>query len=228
MINDSTTSNIDYSSEQASSAATSQNGLYDRRADRSLAPQDVRHRAVGSALYELPVGKGKHWHPANAWVSGALGGWQLNTIVTAQTGQPVIVNCSANCNQARRPNSTGESAFLENRNAVRWFNTDVFVNPPINYLGNLARTLPDVSRPGLFNADISAMKYFRLTERSKVQFRWETFNTFNHVNLGSPDARFDPGSINVSNTGKNISALFGRITTARGARSMQVAAKIIF
>jgi hypothetical protein len=228
MINDSTTSNIDYSSEQASSAATSQNGLYDRRADRSLAPQDVRHRAVFSGIYELPAGRGKLWNPKNALAQMAFAGWQLNTITTLQTGQPVIVNCSANCNQARRPHSTGESAFLDGRNEVRWFNTGVFVNPPINHLGNLGRTLPDVARPGVVNFDISAMKHFRLTERSRLQFRWETFNTMNHVNLGSPDTRFDPGPINVSNTGQNISALFGRITSARGARSMQIAAKIIF
>src|SRR5262249_49388317 len=51
---------------------------------------DSRHRFVGSALYELPVGKGKRFLREGV-ASEILGGWQLNSIVTKSTGFPIEI-----------------------------------------------------------------------------------------------------------------------------------------
>jgi hypothetical protein len=128
--------------------------------------------------------------------------------------------------RATRPDNTGQSAHLANSTAAEWFNTQVFYNPPIYFAGTTGRTLPDAARPGFLNEDMSMMKYFRVTETSKLQFRFETFNTLNRVELGAPNTTFVPGTTTTGAT--NTSALFGRIFSARSARQVQLAMKYIF
>ena len=193
-----------------------QNGLFDRLASRSVDPTDVARRAVISLLYELPFGRG---------ASGAkklISGWQINTVGVMQTGVPLIVR-GANNEQANRPNSTGQSAKLDKPTRERWFNTDVFVNPPLYTYGDLGRVLPDVRTPGTVNFDLSLIKDTFIGERLNVQFRAEAFNFMNHVNLRAPNTSFSAGA-----DGFNRSATFGTITSARDARVVQFGLKLIF
>ena len=194
-----------------------QNGLYDRQASRSVDPTDVARRAVISVLYELPFGEG---------LSGAakklLSGWQINSVGVMQTGVPLIVRGADN-EQANRPNSTGESAKLSNPTRERWFNTDVFVNPPLYTYGDLGRVLPDVRTPGTVNFDLSLMKDTFVGERLNIQFRAEAFNFMNQVNLRAPNTSFSAGA-----DGLNRSATFATIASARDARVVQFGLKLIF
>ncbi len=199
-----------------------QNGKYDRRAERSVDATDVSQRLVTSGIYELPVGRGKGWDPGNAALRGVLGGWQLNAILTVQAGQPVVVRGASNF-RADRPNSTGQSAKLEDRSASRWFDTTAFVNPADFTLGNVGRVLADVRNPGTINADFSLIKNTQVRERMNLQFRAEAFNFANHVNLGAPGATFVPGT-----DGRNSSGTFGTITSARAARVLQFGLKLLF
>lgn len=77
--------------------------------------------------------------------------------------------------------------------------------------------------PGLLNLDFSAAKETRITERWRVQFRAESFNLANRVNLLSPNTTFLPGP-----DGLNRSASFGQITSSRDPRNVQLALKLIF
>ncbi len=199
-----------------------QNGKFDRASDRALDPRDVSQRAVVSALYELPFGRGKRWNFDNAVLAHIAGGWQINTIGTLQTGRPLSVS-GANNFLANRPNSTGKSAKLDQPTRDRWFDTQQFVNPPNFTYGNVGRTLPDVREPGIANWDLSFIKNTRITERASLQFRAESFNTFNRVNLGRPNTGFSPGP-----DGFNRSSTFGVITSADDARIVQFGLKLIF
>ena len=198
-----------------------QNGLFDRQANKSVDPTDVSQRGVLSLLYELPFGKSGS--PA---LRKIIGGWQINSIGVMQTGIPLIIRGASNF-QANRPNSTGESAKLSNPTQERWFNTDAFVNPPDFTFGNVGRVLPDVRTPGTVNFDLSLLKDTFIGERVNVQFRVEAFNFLNHVNLGGrtngPNTAFRAGP-----DGKNSSANFGRVLSARDARIVQFGLKIIF
>ena len=227
LISDGRYSNLDYSSEQLNVNGTStyQDGLYNRRADRAVDPQSVRHRAVGSMVYELPFGKGKRVDVNNRVFHAAAGGWQFNSITAIQTGLPLMIT-GANNYRATRPDNTGHSAHLDNPTAAEWFNTQVFYNPPIYFAGTTGRTLPDATRPGFINEDMSVMRYFRVTETRRLQFRLETFNTPNTVQLGAPNTTFVPGTNATGAT--NTSALFGKIFSARSARQVQLALKLIF
>jgi len=69
---------IDYNS-QSSQGVTVQDS-YNLRNDRGLSDFDARHRFVISGLYEIPWKKNK-----------AIGGWQLASIVQAQSGNPVTL-----------------------------------------------------------------------------------------------------------------------------------------
>ncbi|MCL5745948.1 MAG: carboxypeptidase regulatory-like domain-containing protein, partial [Acidobacteria bacterium] len=200
-----------------------QDGKYNRRAERSVDPQDVAQRAVISAVYELPFGAGKRWTVRNAVVRKVVGGWQVNAITTMQTGLPVSVSGANNQSTANRPNSTGISPKLDNRSAAKWFNTDAFINPPDFTYGNIGRTLPDVRSQGTVNWDVSLLKTTAVTERIKVQFRAEAFNLLNHVNLGLPGAGFVAGA-----NGKNTSGSFGVISSARDPRQVQLGLKVRF
>lgn len=95
--------------------------------------------------------------------------------------------------------------------AGQWFNVDA-IKPPtaaysVNGIGTAAKTLFNL--PGLNNWDLSLFKNFKLgaNEARRLQFRWETYNTFNHTQYTAVDttARFD-----ASNT--QINANLGRFT----------------
>jgi hypothetical protein len=199
-----------------------QDGKFNRGAERAIDPQDVSQRAVISGVYELPFGRGKRWNFDNRVVTRVIGGWQVNAIGTFQAGIPLSIT-GANNQLADRPNSTGQSAKLDNPTAARWFNTDAFVNPPEFTYGNVGRTLPDVRSPGTVNWDISLLKTTAITERVNLQFRAEAFNAFNHVNLGLPGTTFVPGA-----NGKNSSGTFGVISSARDPRQIQLGLKLRF
>jgi hypothetical protein len=221
-ISDSTLVPVDFGPIEQITENGYQDGLYNRQLNKSVDPGDVAKRGVISALYELPFGPGKALNPSNGFLQRLVGGWQINTIGVMQTGIPLIVRGASNF-AANRPNSTGESAKIDNPTRQRWFNTEAFVNPPDFTLGNVGRTLPDVRTPGTVNFDLSLIKDTRITERVNVQFRAESFNFMNHVNLGAPNASFSPGA-----NGRNANANFGTINSARDARVNQLGLKIIF
>src|SRR5204862_7291968 len=117
----------------------------------------------------------------------------------------------------------GQRAKLDDPTVQRWFNTDVFVNPPNFTFCNVCRALPNARTPGTVHFDLSMMKTTRVTERVNLQFRAEAFNFLNHVNLGAPNTTFSAGT-----DGKNRSGSFGLITSARDARIGQLGLKVIF
>jgi hypothetical protein len=48
--------------------------------------------------------------------------------------------------------------------------------------------------PGFFNSDISLMKNVAILEKVTVQFRFDAYNAFNHINFGNPNGTLDQGS----------------------------------
>jgi hypothetical protein len=223
-ISDSLANPVDFGAVEQTNENGFQNGLYDRQSQKGVDPTDVSQRLVISAIYELPFGRGRRFDPSNAVLRKVVGGWQLNTIGVLQTGLPLTVR-GANNQGADRPNSTGTSAELpkSERTAQRWFDTAQFLNPPLFTLGTIGRSLPDVRHPGTVNWDLSLIKDTTIGERFNVQFRVEAFNFLNHVNYGLVNDSFSAGS-----DGRNASATFGTINSARDARVVQLGLKLIF
>jgi hypothetical protein len=74
-----------------SNEARTSGALDDFEYDRGRNNFDVRHTFNVSALYELPVGKGKMWDLGSGVANYLLGGWQVGGIVNARSGLPVEV-----------------------------------------------------------------------------------------------------------------------------------------
>ena len=195
---------------------------FDLNAERGVSLFDARHRLVASGLWELPFGK-----QLAGWKRTVAAGWQVNGILTANTGTPFTVYDTANVAlQATSPPISGYAASRPDlvgdpntgaRTVESWLGRGAFrrLQAPAEAgrFGNAGRNI--ARGPGFFNADLSLMKDFRLSESARLQFRAEAFNVANHANFGLPIA--DLASPN-----------FGRILTASQARLLQLALKVIF
>lgn len=200
-------------------------GRFNRRLERSLDIDDVARRLVISGVYELPFGKGKKFASnVNGFVNQIVGGWQVNTMTTYQSGLPLQIRGANNFTGINWPNAV-EDAYLprDERSVNRWFKTEAFVNPPNWTLGNAPRTSPNVRGPGIFDIAFSAFKTFFITENTKLDFRSEFFNAINWVNYNNPNVSFTPNT-----QGVNTNANFGRITSAGDARRIQLGLRLTF
>ncbi|MBS1809750.1 MAG: carboxypeptidase regulatory-like domain-containing protein [Acidobacteria bacterium] len=228
LINDSVLNPINFVATEGAGEFGFQNGLYNRRAERAEDPSNVPHRFVLSALWELPIGKGRRLNIDNGFADAIFGGWQLNTITTIVAGAPLIVRGASN-GLANRPDMLRVPTLPDNftdtnaQAGVLWFDPTAFVNPALYTFGNTPRAISQFRNPGAMIMDLSVFKTFKITEGFRVQLRGEAFNAPNHVNLGFPNTSFSPGA-----AGTNVSAAFGRITTSRDPRQMQLGLKLIF
>ncbi|PWU05945.1 MAG: hypothetical protein C5B51_13370 [Terriglobia bacterium] len=195
---------------------------YCLQCERGLSVFNVAHRFVTSALYELPFGRGKTLLDRGGVVNVFLGGWQINAILTLQTGTPATIIAGYDAGNrgysapVDRPNSTGVNAAFpkDQQTANGYFNTAAFARVTPGTLGNVGRNT--LIGPGIVNLDSSLFKSFRVREQQQVQFRFETFNLPNHPNFGLPDVSL-------------TSATFGKIrTTNTNMRSIQFGLKYLF
>jgi hypothetical protein len=198
-------------------------GRLDRKQDRAIDEEDISQRLVVSAVYELPFGKGRRF-VKDGIVSHVIGGWQLNTITTLQTGRPLKVRGANNFTGINWPNMVCDPTLPRGeRNAGRWFRTECFVNPPNFVIGNVPRTLPSTRGPGYKDVALSLFRKDKLTEKLSIEFRAEAFNAFNFVNYDDPNTTFTPNA-----QGVNSNANFGRITTSAPARRIQFGLRLSF
>jgi hypothetical protein len=195
-----------------------------RKCSKALATFDVRHRAAGSVISELPFGRGRRYGATMPrWADAFAGGWSVSGIVTFATGQPVAL---------RGPNQTGSTliAHLPNRvcdgrsdglsgnirdNGFLWFDTSCFPVPPVGYFGNSAPTV--LSGPGLQNWDLGIEKSVAFEQKApSLRIRAEMFNAGNRAQFLQPNGNAGAGES------------FGRISATRPPRVIQLALKLLW
>ena len=191
----------------------------------------VKHRFVNSVVYSLPVGRGKRFlGDINRAGNMLIGGWQLSTITTFQTGFPFSVTASdpgAYLSFGMRANESGSPNPSGGKSISQWFNAAAFTQPAFGVYGNSARNI--LTQPGINNWDVGLGKTFQFTERVGFQFRVETFNTFNHTQYGidpTTQASGGPGQSAVDAGLGDVN--FGKVTSARPGRIIQFGGKLIF
>ena len=186
--------------------------VYNLGAEKASSSFDHRHRVVVSFIYQLPLAR-----KSKDWMQAVLGQWQAGGNFAAQSGAPFTVNISSDqanigAGPAQRPNVSGNPNDGP-KTPQQWFNTSVFSLPALYTFGNAPRNA--VIGPGLQEFDLSLQKDMRLTEATKLQFRAEAYNLFNHPNFNIPNRTA-------------FTANFGSISSAQDARQLQLALKLVF
>ncbi len=194
------------------------------RLERGPSAFDIRHRLNLVSVIALPVGPGQRFLGWNNGYSRALfGGWQISGVVTLQSGYPFTVVTggpdSSGFNQASasglspaagdRPDLAKPGPLPQNnRNPDAAFDRTWFTAAFAGRVGTSGRN--QYYGPGLQNCDLAVAKDFslgtKLGEQTRLQFRADFFNLFNHANFANPVS-------DLSN------ANFGEITQTLGTAS---------
>ncbi|HZS04145.1 MAG TPA: carboxypeptidase regulatory-like domain-containing protein [Blastocatellia bacterium] len=205
------------------------------RCERGVSSFDVRHRWVLGVVYELPLGKGKLLNIDNPVANGFIGGWQLSTNTTIQSGVPQtltigINNAGTNNPLPDRPSYSGTGdGYAANRTPSRWFDPASFVVAPQGSFGNVGRNT--MLTPHFQSIDMALGKYFHMpySEHHVLQFRLEAFNVFNHPVWGAPNGNILAGPSFPGAPSNAAHQGFGVISsTALPMRQLQLGLKYTF
>ena len=214
----------DSSSSLGGFFSSSSRDAYHLSLEKALAFYDVPSRLVVAFNYELPIGPGKPLLNHGV-ASKILGGWQVNGIMSYQSGTPIQISANDTLplfNGAQSPNSvigqkagnSCSSGFDPAKNVL--LNAAAFTVPGPGQFGTSAQILPNARNCPVYNEDFGLMKKFYIKESMYFEFRFELFNAFNRVLFGGPAT-----SINNSN--------FGQVNSqANAPRNGQIAAKFYF
>ena len=194
----------------------------------------MRHRFITSALYDIPVGRGRKYDVKNGVANAVIGGWEIGGIWTVQSGLPQTITLgsfdrSGTGNNYDRPNATGISPYMPDPTPSRWYNPDAFVLQAPGTYGNVGRST--VVGPGIFALDADIHKEFRMPYRENhaLQFRFEGFNILNHPAWSNPSGNVLAGSPFPGAPTSAAHQGFGVITgTALPMRQLQLALKYYF
>ena len=208
---------------------------------------DTRHRFTAAFTYQVPRVAGPH---------KLTEGWQLNTILTAQSGRPVPVVSSLDtsgngypepANAHQRPNLIpGANPVVSNwesaPDSIGYLNPAAFTQPlypsgNTPSFGNLGRNA--IYGPRFWNVDFAIAKNTQIFEHLNLQLRGEFFNIFNHPNFALPNFFVTPTTY-ADGTPTGAASYQGLITQTPdvaqtnpglgggGPRVIQVALKLIF
>ena len=176
-----------------SSSGESRNNIQNPRnlsADYGPSNFNYKQRFTLSTVVELPFGHGRKFlGNARGFENALVGGWQLTSIATIQSGAPFSVSLStptANTGTFTRPDRVCDGNLPTDQQRLNaFYNVSCFKAPAQYTFGNAGRNI--LVGPGLATWDLGASKDFLFTEKAGVQFRSEFFNVLNRANFGLPN-----------------------------------------
>jgi len=180
--------------------------------DKGTADFDVPHRFTFSSVWELPIGRGRRY--AGGISRGAnllIGGWQLNTNITIQSGPPFSI-----LNDGRRVDIGGSGPNCKTFEGQQLCPavTPIFASDPGGpKFGNSPRNGFRGATQEYVDASLFKNLYF--AETFNVQLRIQAFNLFNHLNGFRP-----------VNTLSDVN--FGQDTAEQRRRQLEFGIKFIF
>ncbi|MDR3724865.1 MAG: carboxypeptidase-like regulatory domain-containing protein [Terracidiphilus sp.] len=202
-------------------------------------PSDFDNRQIitGNIIYDLPFGKGQYFGAgANKWEDEIIGGWKLSVLPTWRTGFPYFA--TANAFVAGYANNapgilTGSISDLKpsvhkDASGNVWF----YKNPTTAVNDYSAPTGFDIgSRNNLYgthytNFDAGVGKYFTITNSTRLQFRVDAWNVFNHPTFAAPTTNYRDITQSAGSFGLVNSVITGSTNT--GARVLQGALRFEF
>jgi hypothetical protein len=190
----------------------------DTAPEKRVASDDRPLRFILSGSYELPFGKNKFIDGHSGVVNRIIGGWVLNAIYTNQIGAPLtfgnnLLYLGGPLNNNPHPSNLDQPMF----------DTTRFDTKSANQLSSNIHTFGtrygNLRQDGADNVDLSLIKNTPITERVKLQFRFEAFNALNRPEFDTPKSTND----------NPTSSAFGKITTQPNLpRSIQMALRLVW
>ena len=158
-------------------------------------------------------------------------GWEIGAVFTALSGRPFTANVGTTDVSGQDVNGVQRADCL----LTPQYNT----RSPGNYIGNEATAFGDpadgtvgtcgrnsLRAPGLAQLDMNLVKTTKITERLKVQFRWEVYNVANRANFASGTGS-NIDSTQIGNISATPDSLNPGISQG-GPRTMQFVLKLTF
>jgi hypothetical protein len=197
---------------------------FNPRYDYGSGTLDRRNIFTANLIYAVPF----FLHSDNTLLRTALGGWEISDVNVQESGVPTNVTYSPDTlglgggsGTTNRPNIVGSP--IGPKTQKQFFNTAAFAPPVAPWDGGPNQGFGDARKdnivgPGINNFNIAMFKAFHLTSKSEgpiLQFRAESFNTFNHTQFMTIDAGYTDST-------------FGQVTVAQDPRVLQFGAKLLF
>jgi hypothetical protein len=196
---------------------------YNLRTNRASSNFDQRHILNISYVYDLPF-----FNKSTGLLKTMLGGWQWSGITTFQSGSPINLSNSIFGDSAGVGNGVGTGSrpdLAGNPHAAACqpstapgpylFNPCAYALPEGLTFGTVGRN--SLNLPHRTNFDMGLFKHFPIKESLALEFRAESFNTFNHTQFSGVDNSFDPAS-----------TTFLTANTAHLPRILQLGLKLLF
>jgi hypothetical protein len=193
---------------------------FNRRSGRGVSDFNAPHRF--SAAYELRLPFGRNLSGAAKVLSH---GWGVRGLTFFQTGLPQNPSmnlartgiCAAAC--SARPDRIGDGNLPKGtRSLSRFYDVTAFrviaAGGADRRVGNGGRNV--LVSAGINNWDLQVFKDFRIREGHNLEFRWESFNAFNHTQWGG------------AATNMEAPEQFGIISGTRAPRIMQFVLRYSF
>lgn len=168
---------------------------FSERLERAVSLFDRRHRFSFTYVYQLPFMRDQR-----GFVGRVLGGWEISGITNFESGAPLTITNGADADsiggnldrpdynpQGQRgvravPSATSPTGYInpDANNAPIDPLTAEFIGLPagLGRTGNLGRNTH--LTPGTNNWNVNVMKKITVTENTRLEFRTEFFNIFNH------------------------------------------------
>ncbi len=175
---------------------------HDLRAERGLADFHMKHRLSFQLTANL------------------IEGWQLHGLGLVQSGTPLSAVLGADVAGTGSP-IVNRPNLIRNPNvadpaASRFFDPDAFQIPDPGRFGTSGRNA--IIGPGIKNMDLALSRAFRVSDFTRLQFRADAYNVFNHPNFVAP-----PSMQNFAD-----SPDFGQLFVARSPRILQFGLKFLW
>lgn len=197
---------------------------------------DTTHQFNANWMYQLPVGKGKHFVP-HGLLDAVFGDWELTGIFRMTSGFPTTVadgnywptNWENSSNAILVGPKPESGTFMVNGSPNLFKNPAAAINAfRFAYPGESGER-NNIRGAGYFGIDMGLGKTWKVAESSELRFSWETFNVTNSVRFDAAALEPIAGSNGEGNLSLTNSTGFGYYTsTLNNPRVMQLALRYSF
>lgn len=162
--------------------------------ERSISAHDIPQNFAATVIWKLPLGRGRFLGAnMNRVLNGAVGGWEVSTIVNFYSGLPYQFGCS-NTNSTYgyavcRPQITDVAQVrLSHPTVSKWFNTAAVLQPATYTIGNMPRFVSNVRAGAAQRADLTLRKQFSLPHEMNFSVEASGYNVSNTPQYGRASA----------------------------------------